>query len=99
VFHFIYTIFITKYCITNSLYIKFRSRSGGFQKLINLDNQGVPYATKYYSGLQAEQEVSLRFIYRSNERISCVRSVASTFVVVAIYIVFVFDVKDLNVLL
>jgi len=50
---------IIKYCITNSMNIKFRSRSGGFQKLINLDNQGAPYATKYYKGLQAEQEVIL----------------------------------------
>ncbi|WAQ93658.1 FER-like protein [Mya arenaria] len=43
------------------LLLKFRSRSGGFQKLINIDDQGKPFATKYYNGLQAEEKLEFRF--------------------------------------
>jgi len=34
------------------------SRSGGYQKLINMDNQGSHWATKHYNGLTAEEKVS-----------------------------------------
>ncbi|XP_052799359.1 uncharacterized protein LOC128230970 [Mya arenaria] len=43
------------------LLLKFRSRSGGFQKLINIDDRGKPYATKNYNGLQGEQNLEFRF--------------------------------------
>ncbi|WAQ93645.1 hypothetical protein MAR_006116 [Mya arenaria] len=43
------------------LLLKFRSRSGGFQKLINIDNQGKPFATKHYNGLQGEENLEFRF--------------------------------------
>ncbi|XP_052807066.1 uncharacterized protein LOC128236221 [Mya arenaria] len=43
------------------LLLKFRSRSGGFQKLINIDNQGKPFATKHYNGLQGQENLEFRF--------------------------------------
>ncbi|WAQ93640.1 FER-like protein [Mya arenaria] len=43
------------------LLLKFRSRSGGFQKLINIDDQGKPYTTKHYNGLQGEEKLEFRF--------------------------------------
>ncbi|XP_052796120.1 uncharacterized protein LOC128228694 [Mya arenaria] len=43
------------------LLLKFRSRSGGYQKLINIDDQGKPFATKHYNGLQGEENLEFRF--------------------------------------
>ncbi|XP_053393450.1 uncharacterized protein LOC123562440 isoform X2 [Mercenaria mercenaria] len=43
------------------LNIKFMSTSGGFQKLVNIDQQSKPYATKYYKGLQDVREVQFNF--------------------------------------
>lgn len=43
------------------LNIKFKSSSGGFQKLVNIDQRSIPYATKYYQGLQDIREVQFNF--------------------------------------
>ena len=40
------------------MFIKFLAQSGGYQKIINLDNGGSSYATKYYKGLLAVENVS-----------------------------------------
>ncbi|XP_053381408.1 uncharacterized protein LOC128549125 isoform X2 [Mercenaria mercenaria] len=41
--------------------IKFKSTSGGFQKLVNIDRHSEPYATKYYKGLQDIKELQFNF--------------------------------------
>ncbi|XP_052246347.1 uncharacterized protein LOC127855048 [Dreissena polymorpha] len=43
------------------LTVKFRSTSGGFQKLVNTDQGGIPYATKYYNGLSVIKTLEFRF--------------------------------------
>ncbi|KAH3716767.1 hypothetical protein DPMN_059496, partial [Dreissena polymorpha] len=43
------------------LTVHFRSISGGFQKLLNIDNKASPYMTKYYSGLSVIKTVEFRF--------------------------------------
>ncbi|XP_053393446.1 uncharacterized protein LOC123564849 [Mercenaria mercenaria] len=43
------------------LNIKFKSKSGGFQQLVNIDQQSTPYAKKYYTGLQDVKEVQFNF--------------------------------------
>ncbi|WAQ93654.1 hypothetical protein MAR_006125 [Mya arenaria] len=43
------------------LQIKFQSRSGGYQKISNVDDCGRLFATKYYTGLKAEEILEFRF--------------------------------------
>ncbi|XP_060583179.1 uncharacterized protein LOC132739481 isoform X2 [Ruditapes philippinarum] len=43
------------------LNIKFKSSSGGFQQLVNIDDQSNLYARKYYKGLQDIREVQFNF--------------------------------------
>ncbi|XP_060601820.1 uncharacterized protein LOC132755046 [Ruditapes philippinarum] len=43
------------------LNIKFKSSSGGFQQLVNIDDRSNPYARKYYKGLQDIREVQFNF--------------------------------------
>ncbi|KAH3716775.1 uncharacterized protein LOC127855045 [Dreissena polymorpha] len=68
------------------LTVKFRSISGGFQKLINLDQQGRPYATKYYNGLSVIKTVEFRFDFDAPKHCSevAVSSCPSNYTILAI---------------
>ncbi|WAQ93661.1 hypothetical protein MAR_006132, partial [Mya arenaria] len=61
---------LNRNCYICNLFLKFRSRSGGFQKLINIDEQGKPYATKHYHGLQGEENLEFRFDFIVTEHCS-----------------------------
>ncbi|XP_052806968.1 uncharacterized protein LOC128236139 [Mya arenaria] len=52
------------------LLLKFRSRSGGFQKLVNIDNQGQSYETKHYNGLYGKENLEFRFDFVAPEHCS-----------------------------
>ncbi|KAH3716749.1 hypothetical protein DPMN_059478 [Dreissena polymorpha] len=52
------------------LTVEFRSLSGGFQRLVNIDKGGVPYATNYYNGLSVIRTVEFRFDFTAPKHCS-----------------------------
>ncbi|WAQ93644.1 hypothetical protein MAR_006115, partial [Mya arenaria] len=56
------------------LLLKFRSRSGGFQKLVNIDNQGQSYETKHYNGLYGKENYMFTVVGKDENNFTLVWS-------------------------